>query len=243
MKLSRLVTVALALAATLLLPATAVAAPAAPAASDSEPASVGASATTQDFTGIGHGPYNIAVEAAWNGAYGLAAQAGYPAYTCRRTAGPVARPINSTFYEVWVKITCTRPAPGTGQIVGTASSRCVDVKGAKTKEGTPIQLYDCNGTVAQAWKLHPDGTIRALDRCMDVQFARTENGTRIGLNKCHEGGNQRWERLPNGLLRSLHSQRCLAPLNNGSNRDTPLVIWDCDANNPAQQWRGSAMSV
>ncbi|MBB1242415.1 ricin-type beta-trefoil lectin domain protein [Streptomyces durbertensis] len=240
MKLSRLVTVALALAAALLMPATAVAAPAAP---EKAPAPVGASSTTQEFIGIGHGPYNIAEEAAWNGAYYLAAQAGYPAHTCRRVGKAYGYTTNGTFWQLYARLSCTRPAPGTGEIVGVQSGRCVDVKGAGTKEGTQIQLYDCNGTVAQAWRLHPDGTIRALDRCMDVQFARTENGTRIGLNNCHDGGNQRWERLPNGLLRSLHSQRCLAPLNNGSGRDTPLVIWDCDPNNPAQQWRGSAMGV
>ncbi|MFI6411623.1 RICIN domain-containing protein [Streptomyces sp. NPDC050585] len=48
-------------------------------------------------------------------------------------------------------------AAAAGQIVGVHSGKCVDVKGANTADGTPIQLYRCNGTAAQQWKLEADG--------------------------------------------------------------------------------------
>ena len=39
------------------------------------------------------------------------------------------------------------------KFVGRASSRCVDVPSASTANGVHLQLYDCNGTGAQSWRL------------------------------------------------------------------------------------------
>src|SRR6185436_17601079 len=38
---------------------------------------------------------------------------------------------------------------GGGQI--TALNKCMDVAGANSADGTPVQIYDCNGTAAQQW--------------------------------------------------------------------------------------------
>ncbi|MGW1807820.1 ricin-type beta-trefoil lectin domain protein, partial [Streptomyces sp. NPDC002078] len=38
----------------------------------------------------------------------------------------------------------------TGAITGLAG-KCLDVAGANSADGTPVQLYDCNGTNAQQW--------------------------------------------------------------------------------------------
>ncbi|KMS92175.1 chitinase, partial [Streptomyces regensis] len=48
----------------------------------------------------------------------------------------------------------------TGTITGLAG-KCLDVAGANSADGTPVQLYDCNGTNAQQWTVGSDGTIRA----------------------------------------------------------------------------------
>jgi endoglucanase len=39
------------------------------------------------------------------------------------------------------------------KMVGRGSGRCLDVPGASTTNGAQLQIYDCNGTAAQAWKL------------------------------------------------------------------------------------------
>jgi hypothetical protein len=39
------------------------------------------------------------------------------------------------------------------KMVGRGSGRCLDVPGASTTNGVQLQIYDCNGTAAQAWKL------------------------------------------------------------------------------------------
>ena len=60
----------------------------------------------------------------------------------------------------YVHVTTGSPAPGGGgQITGLAG-KCMDVYAANPANGTPVQLYDCNGTTAQQWtcdRRHPAG--------------------------------------------------------------------------------------
>src|SRR5207248_258067 len=79
----------------------------------------------------------------------------------------------------------------TGQITGIGG-KCGDVSGANTANGTPIQLWDCNGTAAQQWTVGSDGTIRALGKCMDVTSGGTADGTKVQLWDCNGTGTQRW---------------------------------------------------
>ncbi|MFD4144538.1 ricin-type beta-trefoil lectin domain protein [Streptomyces sp. NPDC058572] len=234
-------TAATVIAGASLFTGTATAAPgnAAPAAA---PAVAAAPAAPKYFTGAGYGPYNIAVQAAWNSAYAQAANEGYPAANCSRTRGPVGNELSPGYWQLLVQIYCVPPPPpGSGQIAGVHSGKCVDVKGAGTSDGTPIQLYACNGTAAQSWKLEPDGTLRALGKCLDVQYAKTENGSLLGLNTCHGAGNQRWEKLPGGLLRSVHSGRCLDALGWATGNGARLGIWDCTPHHTNQQWTGPGL--
>ena len=41
------------------------------------------------------------------------------------------------------------------KFVARSSGRCLDVPGQSTANGTQLQQWDCNGTVAQAWRLVP----------------------------------------------------------------------------------------
>ena len=39
------------------------------------------------------------------------------------------------------------------RLVARHSGRCLDVPGQSTANGLQLQQWDCNGTVAQAWRL------------------------------------------------------------------------------------------
>ena len=52
------------------------------------------------------------------------------------------------------------PSPLTGEIHGIGSGRCLDVPHGSTEASTQVQIYDCNGTLAQQWTYDP--TSRAL---------------------------------------------------------------------------------
>ncbi|MGF1431163.1 GH92 family glycosyl hydrolase [Kitasatospora sp. LaBMicrA B282] len=122
----------------------------------------------------------------------------------------------------------------TGEVTGLAD-KCLDVdKGAAT-DGTPVQLWDCNGTDAQRWTLAPDGTLRALGRCLDVDHSRTEAGTVVQLWNCNGTGAQQWWPRPDGSLYNPPAGRCLTVPRDHSDNGTRLQLADC-AGKPGQRW-------
>jgi beta-glucanase (GH16 family) len=126
------------------------------------------------------------------------------------------------------------PSGPTGPITGIAG-KCVDVRAANTANGTPVQLYDCNGTNAQQWTVAGDGSLRALGKCLDVTFGGTANGTPVQLWDCNGTGAQQWQAQTNGALANPQSGRCLDdPAGNTAN-GTQLQIWDCNGGTN-QQW-------
>jgi uncharacterized protein YkwD len=131
-------------------------------------------------------------------------------------------------------LTITAPAQAAtattaGPITSGISGKCVDVRAANPASGTPVQLYDCNGTNAQQWTGAPDGSIHALGKCMDVTFSGTANGTLVQLWDCNGTGAQLWWPQPNGTLVNPQSGRCLDDPGGNTANGTQLVIWDCAA--------------
>ena len=61
---------------------------------------------------------------------------------------------------------------GAGSSLG-AAGKCIDDARASTDNGATIQLFACNGTVAQNWVWNSDdGTLRALNKCWTSLAAR-----------------------------------------------------------------------
>jgi chitinase len=117
----------------------------------------------------------------------------------------------------------------TGQITGYGS-KCVDVAGANTANGTAVQLYDCNGTAAQRWTVASNGSLQALGKCMDVTSGGTANGTKVQLWDCNGTGAQQWRQGANNSLINPQSGRCLDDTNWSTANGTQLQIWDCTGN-------------
>jgi len=121
----------------------------------------------------------------------------------------------------------------TGPITGLGG-KCVDVAGASTTNGAPVQLYDCNGTGAQTWTLASDGSVQSLGKCMDVTGASTANGAKIQLYDCNGSNAQKWS-VSGSALVNTGSGKCLDATGQSSANGTQLQIWTCTgATN--QQW-------
>jgi hypothetical protein len=132
------------------------------------------------------------------------------------------------FPQVIFAGTVPPPVTGpTGPITGYVG-KCVDDQGANTANGTPIQIYDCNGTNAQNWTVASDGTLRVLGKCMDVTGGGTANHTLVQLYDCNGTGAQQWKPQANGSLLNPQSGRCLDDLGFGTNNGNQLGIWDCN---------------
>ncbi|MGW5609904.1 lectin [Streptomyces sp. NPDC003753] len=125
-----------------------------------------------------------------------------------------------------------------GSITGLAG-KCVDVAGANSANGTPVQLYDCNGTAAQQWTVGSDGTLRALGKCLDVTDRGIANGSTVQLWDCSGGANQKWVVTSAGDIVNPQANKCLDVTGGNSANGTRLQIWDCTgaAN---QKWHASA---
>ena len=127
----------------------------------------------------------------------------------------------------------TSSGTGTGPVTGY-QGLCLDVRSASTADGTPVQVYTCNGTGAQQWTVESNGTIQALGKCLDVSGAGTANGTKVQLYTCNGTGAQSWQAQSNGELVNTNSGSCLDDTGSGGS-GTQVQIWSCtDASN--QQW-------
>ncbi|QKW18319.1 alpha-N-acetylglucosaminidase C-terminal domain-containing protein [Kitasatospora sp. NA04385] len=126
------------------------------------------------------------------------------------------------------------PAPNPGPVTGIGG-KCVDVTNGNSADGTPLQLWTCNGTAAQKWTVVGDGTVRADGKCMDVRGGATAAGTVVQLWSCNGTPAQSWFPRPDGTLRNTKSNLCLDAAGGGSAAGTGLIVWNCTAN-PNQRW-------
>ncbi|WP_406070636.1 RICIN domain-containing protein [Streptomyces sp. NBC_01020] len=88
-------------------------------------------------------------------------------------------------------------APGVIE-VHAAKGKCLDVQSAAKTDGTPVQVYTCNGSAAQAWRVYGDDVGLHLqnvnsNKCLDVNGNAAVNGTQIQIWGCHENPAQTWE--------------------------------------------------
>ncbi|MFE7234362.1 ricin-type beta-trefoil lectin domain protein [Streptomyces sp. NPDC002405] len=123
-----------------------------------------------------------------------------------------------------------------GAFVGLAS-KCLDVAGGSSANGTAVQLYDCNSSAAQQWTVQPDGSVRALGKCLDVASASTANGAKVQLYDCNGTGAQQWSyNASTGDVVNLAADKCLDVTDNSSANGARAQIWSCTgaAN---QKWR------
>lgn len=111
--------------------------------------------------------------------------------------------------------------------------------GANSANGTAVQLYDCNGTGAQAWSNPGDGTLRALGKCLDVVDRSTADGAAVQLWDCSGGSNQQWVVTGAHDIVNPAANKCLDVRDNTSANGTRLQIWTCTgaAN---QKWNAPA---
>ncbi|GHJ41374.1 ricin-type beta-trefoil lectin domain protein [Streptomyces sp. TS71-3] len=127
----------------------------------------------------------------------------------------------------YVHVSTSDGGSGGGGTIKGLGGKCVDVAGASAANGTPVQLYDCNGTAAQQWSVNGD-TLRSLGKCLDVVGSSTADGAKVQLWDCTGGGNQRWTvNASTHDIVNLQANKCLDVTDNNSANSTRLQIWTC----------------
>ncbi|WP_214323511.1 ThuA domain-containing protein [Nonomuraea sediminis] len=105
--------------------------------------------------------------------------------------------------------------------IGGPGGGCVDVAGANSADGTRVQMYECNGTNAQAWTVDAaSGTVKALGKCLDVAGGNSADGTKVQIWTCNGTAAQKWA-AGGGTVKALG--KCLDATDRSQ-----LVIKTCD---------------
>lgn len=133
--------------------------------------------------------------------------------------------------------------------INDRSKRCLDAAlQSIQRNGTTIQLWDCNGQQQQRWEapLSGRGEIRNLasGRCLDAALQSIgRNGTVVQLWDCNGGDQQQWDVAHPGNIKNVHSGRCLdAALQSVDRNGTTMQLWDCNGGNQ-QFWDASIVVV
>ncbi|MFJ8887774.1 ricin-type beta-trefoil lectin domain protein [Streptomyces sp. NPDC102402] len=127
----------------------------------------------------------------------------------------------------YVRVSTDSGQPSGGGPVTGIGGKCLDVPSANSANGTPVQLYDCNGTAAQRWTVGGDGTLRALGKCLDVASAGTADGTPVQLWDCNGTAAQQWAVPAARDIVNPQANKCLDAIGSSSANGTRLQIWTC----------------
>jgi beta-glucanase (GH16 family) len=128
------------------------------------------------------------------------------------------------------------PPPPGGSALINANGPCLDVRSSGTANGTPVQIYTCNGTGAQQWTYVEAGsTLRALGKCLDIPGGATAQGTKLQIWDCNVTAAQVFIKRPDGSFYNPQSNRCLDVPGSSTTPGTQVQIWDCNGTN-AQRW-------
>ncbi|PJM98613.1 virulence factor [Streptomyces sp. CB01201] len=124
--------------------------------------------------------------------------------------------------------------------VHAAAGKCLDVEGGRTDNGTPVQLWTCNGTTAQQWILYTDGNGPHLQnsnshKCLDAAGGKTDDRTKIQIYACNETPAQTWQYNLRATtpIKKVGAGKCLDLNSFDNGKDTWL--WPC-IGTPAQQF-------
>jgi hypothetical protein len=171
--------------------------------------------------------------------YDLAMGGGFPNGVCGCTSPTSSTASGGTMQVQYVAAYTTTggsnppPPPGSGPVTGY-QGLCLDVRSASSADGTPVQVYTCNGTGAQTWTATSGSQLQALGKCLDVAGAGTANGTLVQLYTCNGTGAQVWQHQSNGEYLNPNSGKCLDDSAFGGS-GTQVQIWTC-AGSSNQQW-------
>ncbi|MFC9154832.1 RICIN domain-containing protein [Streptomyces bauhiniae] len=133
-----------------------------------------------------------------------------------------------------VSVTTSGGSTG-GKAIRGLAGKCADVAAANSANGTPVQLYDCNGSAAQQWTVGSDGTIRALGKCLDLKDNGTADGTPLQLWDCAGSANQKWVVSSANDIVNPQANKCLDVTGANSANGTRLQLWTCNGT-AAQKW-------
>ncbi|WP_329342551.1 ricin-type beta-trefoil lectin domain protein [Streptomyces sp. NBC_00663] len=134
-----------------------------------------------------------------------------------------------------------RPLPGANStlVVGTQSSRCLDLYNNTITNGTQAELWDCNGGQNQQWTYTSRKELVVYgNKCLDAYNLGTTNGTKVVIWDCNGQNNQKWNVNSDGTITNVNAGLCLDANGAGTANGTLMVLWTCNGQ-ANQKWTQS----
>ncbi len=120
---------------------------------------------------------------------------------------------------------------------GAQSGRCLDVHQGRHAPGSRVILYDCTGSLNQAWTLTSVGELRIFDstRCLEVAGHRRTAGATVQLYTCNGGANQKWRVAADRSIVGAESGLCLDVRGQRTANGSAVAVWTCNGGTN-QKW-------
>jgi hypothetical protein len=110
----------------------------------------------------------------------------------------------------------------------TSAGRCLDVTSQATTNGTPVEIWDCNGGTNQQWTSLTNGALQVYgNKCLDVPGHATAQGTKVEIWDCNGGTNQQWTLNTDGTIVGRESGLCLDVSGAATANGTAVDLWSC----------------
>jgi hypothetical protein len=123
---------------------------------------------------------------------------------------------------------------GRGGEIRADGRMCLDVTKGNIRPGTPLQVYDCNGTASQRFSIGRGGEIRVRDLCVDVDRGDRRDGARVVLWSCSGSRSQSWTTRGGQIVSQLNG-KCLDVVDGRVHKGAPAMVWSCNRS-PSQRW-------
>ena len=126
--------------------------------------------------------------------------------------------------------------PQNVEIIGQQSSRCVDVPGQATTNGTQLQLWDCHGGTNQRFTYTSSKQLTVYgNKCLDVSGGSTADGAAVVIGDCTGQTSQQWNLNADGTITGVPSGKCVDASGRGTANGTKIIIWSCNGGTN-QKW-------
>jgi hypothetical protein len=128
-----------------------------------------------------------------------------------------------------------RPAPvqPVSTVIVGYGGKCLDVRGPSLDDGTPVQIWACNGVPEEQWTLTSGQLVGYGGKCLDVRGPSLDDGTPVQIWACNGVPEEQWT-LTSGQLVG-YGGKCLDVRGPSLNDGTPVQIWTCNGV-PEEQW-------
>ncbi|KAF8811220.1 ricin B-like lectin [Phlegmacium glaucopus] len=141
--------------------------------------------------------------------------------------------LHATFLSLIVAGIASAQGP-TASISSAESSKCLNVKGASFKDGTAVDINDCNNSTAQTWEIYsgltevivagPDLTTKF---CLDAKTV--DESSKVVIWECNQNPWQQWIFTDDGLLTLANNTNlCLEVPSHSSANGVQVQTFACN---------------